>query len=111
MSEKFRNIDNCTNMFDEFGDAIADKMPYRDVTEFAQGAENADKVTYETFLEIFGHSIDEYLGESNEFLIDTDSRICMLYNADEDVHVFLYVDDNQAYEEYLRKKPDGPQPP
>jgi hypothetical protein len=80
-------VGNCVNSFDNNSNCIVSDLPYRDVTDFAQGEEEAEEISLEQFSAAVGpHEIKV---KKPIFFHDADNDVYMLYDAKKDIHYFF----------------------
>lgn len=89
--EKKTYVGNCVNSFDSDGQCT-NSLPYRDATDFAQGEENAKKISKDEFEDVV--SIPDHLQKLHKskhvaYLHDEENNIHMMYDSKKDVHHFF----------------------
>lgn len=87
-NKKYNIIGNCVNSFDEDGECYF--ANYVDITDFAQGEENAQVISKKHFLDnvVMGDEKELVDDPENVFLYDEDNDVYMMYHTSSDVHYF-----------------------
>jgi hypothetical protein len=82
---KYHYVGNCVNSFDSDGDCSFKN--YSDVTEFAQGLENATKVSKMEFLKHV--KAIKTIDKCDMFEYDADADVYIAYDTAADIHYFF----------------------
>lgn len=86
-------VGNCVNSFSKStGDTKNKKLPYRDVSHFAHGEENASEISRSEFEK--HHPLDDKMKKiadkpTTRFLHDSTNKVHMMHDTEKDVHHFF----------------------
>lgn len=95
LEEQFNFVGTCVNSFDEdSGDVTCTKLPYRDVSDFANNWED-DDTKEETKLEFLKYckvpvELQSILNnKTTEFYFDGYKKVHLMYDVKNDIHYFF----------------------
>lgn len=85
-------VGNCKNSFNDDGECIVPSLPYNDTSHFANGLENAKKISKKVFAQAV--QVPKYLQNlhnknDTEHFHDTENKVHMMYDPKKDTHHFF----------------------